>query len=262
MRTDWQSVFLSLLIPVVVAAGLIDLAWQPTQTGDAEDLRLAVMVLLPFEFLRIVVMWILRDAYNAYRGPARAIKFFLVSILVLAGIVLFIALLEMGFRDLFAALSDPAIQRLIFVPTLLIVVDGAISLYSFRGNGRIAAARLDAAAEEAWDWLALSLGRLLPMAGMLLVLFMVVRGSEAWEEDSRRAALLFLAVYFVGKGALFAHVYSARFAKTGLRVLAAREFVAMLYFGSDRVERRNAEEQEAKKVAERRTLFAQEGGQH
>src|SRR5512141_2146143 len=111
-RTNWQALILTLLVPAVLVAGLIHLALQPQWT-DSDDWIIGFFVLIPLEFVRVIVFWILRDAYKDYRTPWQAVKFFLMSVAILAGICLCFAFGELGFRDVFVALVEPRTWRYI-----------------------------------------------------------------------------------------------------------------------------------------------------
>lgn len=229
VRTDWQGVALTLLLPLLVAASFASLALQPWWQDDSPDWAFGMLALLPFEFVRVIVFWILRDAYADFRSPARAVRFYLLSLLVLAAIALFIALLNLGIRDTFHALADPVTWRLILPPALVIAVDGVIALYFFRGDPDCQAARLDAQGGDAEDWLCLAIYGL-PLLVALPAFVILVRSQRgewlpSWlppgTDGIRSVFLLYAAVYFAGKGLLLAHAYSARFQGAGARVLSA-----------------------------------------
>jgi len=256
-RTDWPGLILALLVPMVIAAGLVDLALQPQWT-DSDDWLYGMVVFIPFEFVRVIVLWILRDAYKDYQTPWQAVKFFLISVAVLAVIVFIIALFEMGFHDLFAALADGQTWLYILPPTAIILVDGIISLYFFRGDGRSQAARLDAVADDLEDWLILAIGRLpfLAAAVYALLIYLRVRGAAVpeWIRDPgveafREVSLLCVAIYFFGKGILFAHVHTAHFNRSGRRLLGAGWIQFVL--GQDREKREQAAKKERSAIAKR-----------
>jgi hypothetical protein len=230
VRTNWQGLILSLLMPTVIVAGLVYLAVQP-QWSDSDDWLIGVFVLLPLEFARIIVLRILRDAYGDYRSPWQAVKFFVLSVTILAIIILLFSLLELGVHGMIEALADPRIWRLILPAALVIVVDGAIALYFFHGNARIESARLDAAADDAEDWFTLAVTRLpfvvaAVYAGLLYLRLGLGVAVPAWipepdRDGFREMCLLYVAFYFAGKGVVLAHVYSAHFGRSGRRLLGA-----------------------------------------
>jgi hypothetical protein len=257
IRSDWQAMFLTLLMPAVIVSGLVYLALQPQWT-DSDDWLIGVFVLLPLEFARIIILRILRDAYKDYRSPWYAVKFFLVSVLILAGIVFVIALFELGIHGLLAALGDARIWRLIVPSAIVVIVDGVIALYFFHGNARIESARLDAAADDAEDWFMLSVTRLPFVTAIVyaVLIYMRTRGMPvpAWIPDPDREAfreicLLYVAVYFAGKAIVLAYVHTAHFNRTGRRLLGAGWVRFVL--GEKRARYGNAARAEARSAQER-----------
>jgi hypothetical protein len=253
-RTDWQGLILALLVPAVIVAGLVDLALQPQWT-DSDDWLTGLFVLIPFEFVRVIVFRILREAIKDYPSPLRAVRFFLLSVAILAVLCLIFALFEIGFREVFVALSKAQTWRYILPPAAIIMVDGMIGLYFFRGDRRSQVARLEAIADDAEDWLLFAVTRL-PFAVAIvyaLVIYLRSRGVAVPEwipdpslEAFREICLLWAAVYFTGKGILLAHVHTARFNGTGKRLLSAG-WVQVLVG-------RNSEEREKKAKLEHRAV--------
>jgi hypothetical protein len=257
IRTDWQAVIVTLLVPAVIGAGLVHLALEP-QWSDSDDWIIGLFVLIPFEFVRVIVFWILRDAFKDYQSPWHAVKFFLLSVAILGVLCLVFALFEIGFREVFGALADPQTWRYILPPAGIIVADGIISLYFFRGDGRRQAARLDAIADDAQDWLLVAIARLPFVAGAVYALSIYLRSRGVavpeWIRDPsleafREICLLCAAVYFFGKGILLAHVHTAHFIRTGRRLLGAGwiQFV----IGQDSEKREEAATKERRSIAER-----------
>jgi hypothetical protein len=154
VRSDWQGLGLTLALPLLVAASFVWLGLRPQWEEDAGDWATGMLVLLPLEFIRIIVLWILRDTYADYRSPAHALRFFLLSIGILALLCLGFALLQFGVRATIAALAQADTWRMLLPPAALIVADGVIGLYFFRGDARVQAARLEAQGDDAQDWLA------------------------------------------------------------------------------------------------------------
>lgn len=256
-RTDWQGLILTLLVPAVIVAGLVNLALQP-QWADSDDWIIGLFVLIPFEFVRVIVFWILRDAFKDYQSPWHAVKFFLVSVAILSVLCLVFALFEIGFREVFVALADAQTWRYILPPAGIILADGVIGLYFFRGDGRSQAARLDAIGDDAEDWLLLAITRLPFVAAAVYALLIYLRTREvavpAWIPDPsvdafREICLLCAAVYFAGKGILMAHVHTAHFNRTGRRLLGAGWI--QFFIGQDRAKREAAAKNERRAVAER-----------
>jgi len=227
--TNWQAVILTLLMPGVAAAGLIALALQP-QWDESDTWVTGLFVLIPFEFVRVIVLRILRDAYQDYRTPRHAVRLFLISIAILALLCLIFAFLEAGFGAVLAALLDAGTWKLIAPPAAIIIADGVINLYFFRGDARGQAARLDAAADDAEDWLGIATypTPIVLAAAYAFLMYLRSRGVPVPDwipspglDAAREMCLLYAAVYFIGKGILIAHVHTARFNRNGERVLGA-----------------------------------------
>jgi hypothetical protein len=258
-RPDWRALALTLPVPAVIVSSLVWFAVQP-RWEESDEWLFAFFVLIGFEFVRVVVFWILRDAYRDYASPWRAVKFFAASVGVLATIALVIAVFELGVRDLFDVLTDGQTWRYLLPPALVILIDGSIGLYFFHGDARIQAARLDAAGDDARDWLVLAIGRLPFVAAALyaLAIFLRSRGFAVpeWIRDPsteafRQVCLLSAAVYFCGKAILIAHVYTAHFGRTGVRLLSAR-WIAWFIGGANRAKRASEARAEAHAAGVRR----------
>jgi hypothetical protein len=174
---------------------------------------------------------IVGDTFRSYEGPMQAVRSFLLSMLILLVMGLVFGIYVMGFRDFFAAVTDLAILRIISVPAAILIADGIITLYFFRGNPRIQAVRIQAAADDFVDWLQLALFPTPFVIGLLWAGLYWLRVSGhvdgAWppevdEETLRSAGLLYAAGYFAGKAILLAHVHSAHFNGSGRRLLGPR----------------------------------------
>jgi len=255
VRTDWQSVALTLLLPLLVAACFARFALQPP-LDDSPDWAIGMLALLPLEFVRVVVLWILRDAYDTCHTPAQAVRFFLISLVVLAVTGMVIAVSNFGIRDTFTALANPDVWYVFVPPALLISFDGVIALYFFRGDPHCQAARLDAQGDDAQDWLCLAIYALPLLLALCFVIYLRSSRDEwlptwlpAGADPIRAVCLLFVAIYFAGKGVLFAHVYSAGFQSSGARVLSARWVQWLLV--RNRGQRAENATKEAQKVVRR-----------
>jgi len=173
----------------------------------------------------------LGDAYKKFHDPMQAVRKFLVSIgsLVLIGIVW--AMFNIGFGAPFALLANSRAQHLLGIPALVLTAECAVTLYFFRGDARCEAARIQAAADDAFDWVFLATFYLPPL---LFVAFM--SGMVKWHEAALEAwfnspepdvtillppLLLYGAAYFCVKAIVQAHVHTARFERTGKRLLGA-----------------------------------------
>jgi len=243
-HTDWQALLVSLLVPAVMVTGLVGFALQPQweESGDWID---SVFVLVPLEFIRAIVFRILRDAYRDFHTPWQKVSFFLLSLAALAGIGALLLLLNGEWRLLWQVLTDPAIWRLVLPPLAIIVIDSVIALWTFRGDGRVQAARFDAMADDAEDWFMLALLRVpfLVAAIYALLIYLRMHGTAvpAWvpapgRDALREITLLYVAAYFAGKAIVLAHAHTAHFQRTGKRVLGA-PWIQFIVGGKDRRQR-------------------------
>jgi hypothetical protein len=228
-RTDWRALVPTLLVPALIVAGLVRLAMQP-QWDDSIEWLGGLVVLILFEGVRVLVLRILYDTFHEYRGPWQAVKFFLVSLLILAGICLVLAIFMFKLQ-IFAILADPWTWKIILPPLALIVADGVVSVACFRGDPQRTAAQLEAAADDAEDWLALAVfpTPLLVALAYAALFLLHARGTSGlgWLpppslETLRELSLLYAAAYFLGKAILLAHVHTAHFLGTGKRLLGGR----------------------------------------
>lgn len=258
--TNWQGVILSAAIPLIVAAACVYAALQPSW-DDSGDWAYALFALLPLEFVRALVLTILGDTFLNYQSPGQAVRYWLLSLAILAGLLLIGAVWLLGFRDFFAAIIDPHTWAVILPVAALIVADGFISVYFFRGDARVQGARLQAAADDASDLFGLALWPtpVFFLLGAILLMALKQSGSidaaavpelgAVTGEMIRSAALLYGAVYFLAKAVVMGHVHTAAFNRSGRRLLGGA------WLG--RVQMRKAEERvadqskEAKRVAER-----------
>jgi hypothetical protein len=224
--TDWAAIFSSTLIPLTVAAGFVWLAFEP---NGGDDWMRGLFALIPLEYFRAIVLAILRDTYRESRTRAQAIRFFLLSLSILAAILLAISVWVLK-GDWWAWISEPEVYRAIAFALLIVAVDGTIGLWFFRGDARRVSARLDAIAADAGDWVQLA-GLQLPIVlalGYGLALLLRESGHGfAWVPDAasdttRSAALCYAAFYFAGKAIWIAHANTAAFNATGERMLGAR----------------------------------------
>jgi hypothetical protein len=145
-----------MLMPVAIAAGFVHAA-MTADWIESETWVYGLLLLVPFEFVRALVYSILGDTFRSYESPTQAVRSFLVSMLILLVIGLIFGIYVLGFRDFFAAVTDLGILRIISVPACDPPCDGIIALYFFRGNPRIQAVRIQAAADDLVDWLQLAL---------------------------------------------------------------------------------------------------------
>lgn len=229
-RTEWRALVPTLLVPVLVVAGLVRLALQPRWGDDGSEWLDGLVVLILFEGVRVLVLRILRDTLHEYRGPWQAVKFFLLSMLILVGICLLLAVFTFKL-EIFSVLVDSHTWKLILPPLALIVADGVVNVAFFRGDPQRVAAQLDAAADDAEDWLALAIFPMPLLVALAcgLLFFLQARGVSGlpWLpplsfDALRQIGLLYAAFYFCGKVIVLAHMHTAHFLRTGKRLLGGR----------------------------------------
>ena len=227
--TNWQAALLSGAMPLAIAASFVYAAvtvrWTPS-----EDWLWGLAALVPLEFARAVVLETLGDAYKNYQAPKQAVHKFLVSIgsLVVVGIVW--AMFNIGLDAPFALLANSRVQHLLGIPAIVLVAECAVTLYLFRGDAHGEAARIQAAADDAYDWIFLATFYVPPL---LLVAFLPLlkwdaSALEAWFDNPDRDVTILLppllfygAAYFCAKAVMLSYVHTARFDRTGERMLGA-----------------------------------------
>jgi hypothetical protein len=224
-RTDWPAIFTSTLIPLTVAAGFVYFALDP---AEAADWARGLLALIPLEYFRAFVLYILSDTYREYRTPMQAVRFFLISLAILIVIALIVSLYVLK-GDWWAWITEPEVYRAIAFALAVIAVDGVIGVWFFRGDPKRLAVRLEAVADDSRDWVQLG-GLQLPIVlalGLGVVLILRESGHapawfpEATFETLQSAALFYAAFYFVVKAILLAHASTAAFNATGRRVLGS-----------------------------------------
>jgi hypothetical protein len=224
-RTDWSAIFASTLVPLTIAAGFACFALDASEAGDWAG---GLLVLIPLEYFRALVLYILSDTYREYRSPMQAVRFFLLSLAILSVIALAISLYVLK-GDWWAWMTKPEVYRAIAFALALVAVDGVIGVYFFRGDPKRLSARLEAVADDARDWVQLGGFQLPIVLGLALGLALILRETghaPAWFREARletlqSAALFYAAFYFAGKALLFAHASTAGFAATGKRLLGS-----------------------------------------
>ena len=223
---DWPAILTSIFVPLTVAAGFVHLAASPSETPDWAR---GLLALIPLEFFRAIVLSILRDTYREYRTPRQAVGVFLTSLAILVVIAAAISLYVMK-GDWWGWITTPVVYRAIAFALAFIAVDGVIGVFFFRGDARRLSARLEAIADDARDWVQLA-GFQLPIVLALAYGAMLIARESGhgfgWVPDAdtdamRSIALLYAAVYFVGKAVLLAHANTRRFNATGRRLLGTR----------------------------------------
>ena len=152
-----------MLMPVTVAAGFAYFALDPSEAADWAG---GLLALIPLEYVRAIVLSILSDTYRQYRTPVQAVRFFLLSLAILTAIALAISVYVLK-GDWWAWIAKPEVHRALAAALALIAVDGVIGVYFFRGDPKRLAARLEAVADDARDWVQLA-GFQLPIVLALL----------------------------------------------------------------------------------------------
>ncbi len=229
MGTDWRSLILSTLIPVTLAAGFIYLAqlpdWQPSETW-----MLGIAFLFPLDFVRALVLAVLGESYKTSQGRWQAMQSFLLSVAILFGLGIFYGITQGGIKATFGFLTDPTVLQLFGLPIIVMVIDGVIGIWAFRGDPLLQADRLEAIAEDSIDWLVLTVGRtpflFAPVYGLLYWIKSDGYAIASWVPEPsldllRTAGLFYGAWYFLGKAVLTARVYTAHFDRDRRRLLAA-----------------------------------------
>lgn len=256
LRTDWQGVILSSLVPVLVVAGLAYQALVPDTLPDSETWVTGVFFLIPLEFLRALIVSVLGDAYKTGRNPREVVQSFLLSIAILLVLCVIYVILEGGISDGLSFLASPSLYKFIGLPILISVVDGIFGVLSFRGDPKLQAARLLAIGEDSIDWLSLALFRLpfviVPAYGLLVWAHSAGLRFAEWvpmpsTELAFRAGLLYLAFYFAGKAALVAYAQTARFALNRKRLFDAPWMQRVRYPFGDPKNSRDTEKEAARR---------------
>ena len=231
--TDWAAIFTSTLIPLTTAAGFV---WIGLEPSDAGDWAHGLLALIPLEYFRAFVLYILSDTYREYRTPRQAVRFFLISLAILIGIAFVISLYVLK-GDWWAWITQPDVYRAIAFALALIAIDGVIGVYFFRGDAKRLSVRLEAIADDARDWVQLGGLQLPVVLGLVLGFVLILRESghgfawfpQATTELLQSAGLFYAAFYFLGKALLLAHAYTAGFNETGKRLLGAQTIQRLVW---------------------------------
>ncbi len=229
--TDWPALLLAALVPGVVACGFVDAALVP-EWEESGDWALGLGALFPLELVRALAFYFLGEAYQEYQNPQHAVHAFLISILAMCIVFFAIALGALGIGGLFATLRDLYTLAVVAIPVAVVVADGVIGLYFFRGNARRQGARIEAAAADISDLLQLTLvaAPILFVVAAMVLIWLEKSGHRlrGWNaEDGNFGALrplcmFYVAGYFALKAWILAHVHTARFNNSGHRLLNAR----------------------------------------
>jgi hypothetical protein len=244
--TDRPALILSLLVQVPVVAGA---AWAALTASS--DFVWGLVLLGPFEIVRLVVLFGLASAYQKYLSPGQVLRSFAARVILplvfFTGVFVFYWGLTFGVASLIEALSRPWIWAAMLVPAALIVVESAIGLLFFRGDARAQAARLGAMAADAKGWFVLALLYFV----LVISLFVLAVIVPPIIYLLGMSMLLFPAMYFAGKAIVLTHVYTANFMRTGQRVLTM-PWLLQLTSEKDDVDERQAVQEEDKAADERR----------
>ena len=217
IRTDWTALLVSIAfqIPVVV--------WAIGHWGAA------MIALGPFEFMRLLLLRSVAAAYREYGDPWRAVKTFVkragTVLGLFIGLLLFYGITTFGLHKVVEVLTERSVWVSVLIPVGAMCGENALSLFFFRGDVRVQAARFDAMAEDATCWFVLVT---LVIPGLIVAAFglgiYVTKGTHLYMPEWVEAVLTVVAIsypaaYFAGKAIVLAQVYTARFALTGHRVL-------------------------------------------
>lgn len=225
---DWQSVLLSTWMPFMAACAFLYLAISFADDDPPEALVFATLALIPLELIRSLVFGALSGSFKASKGRLDALYVFLVSILFLAALLIFFGASEYGIVATFKFLIDPDVWKLLWLPVLIMAVDGVINILTFRGDPGRQARLLETISNDSFAWLALMVTRLpIALALVYLALFWLKSdgyGFAAWlpAPDTkllRTAGWSYAGCYFLGKAVLIAHVHTAHYARTGRGLL-------------------------------------------
>jgi len=228
-NTDWQAVIVSAWVPAAVAAALLYSAFTPQSAWSDEWLD-SLLILWPIELVRVVVFSLIGDARLNHKTPKQALGGLLAGFAALFFLLLSFAVPAVGFRGIFAALGHPQFLHAFEIPVFVIIAEGAVEMYFFGGNSQRAVARIHAAAGDASDWfklVAIPLPFVVAIAYCALVLLRQTKVIlPAWIPDPHSQALrvvclTYAAAYFIGKALLLAYVHTARFQRSGRRLLIA-----------------------------------------
>jgi hypothetical protein len=224
--TNWQAIFVSSLIPLFVAAGLVYAAAE-ADWDDSPQWLYGIAALIPLEFVRALVLSILGDTFRNYRGRTQAVAYFLSSMAILAVLLLAFAGYLLGWREFIKMAGDLQTWKFVLPLAGILIADGFITLYFFSGDPGAQAARLEAASDDVGDLLGLMLypTPIVIIVGYGLLMLMRQNGVAFLADlpdpslpGLRTLALYWFALYFVGKAGVFAYVQSYWFNRSGERL--------------------------------------------
>ncbi len=232
---------MSAWVPAFIATGLAYSALTPEWVWSGEWLD-SLLILWPIELVRVVVFSVIGDAGENHRTPREALRGFLLGFGLIFGFLIAIPLFVIGFHDFVAILNQPGFLRLFEIPVAVILAEGIVELYFFAGNTRRMVARIRASSEDVYDWfklVAIPIPLIIAVAyvGLTLLKNMAV-AIPRWLPDPHsemvRSALLFYAAfYFAGKAVLLAYAHTARFERTGRRLLVAPTIQSLVRDGTN-----------------------------
>lgn len=262
--THWHAVFLSALIPLIIAGSFVYAARNPPWEDEGPAWLYGLFALLPLELVRAMVLWILGETFAKWQNARQALRELMISLAVLAVFVLIGALSIFKVRELLVLLASLDTWKILLPTAALIIADAVIAVAFFAGDPRRAGARLQAAGDDTADLLFLMIYPTpIVVAGVYgALLFARTHGVAlaAWvpdvDADSLRALALYLAAgYFVLKAVMLGWVYTSRFNQDGRRLLARRWVVFLLNKAENR---ERAWFDEDAKLRRRRKLLAGE----
>jgi hypothetical protein len=224
IRTDWPGLVVSLLVPMVVIAGLVGTALQKGSLEDTPVWSWGLVVLIPLEGLRVFVMNVTSSIYELYAGPRQAVIYF-ISFMVMSAVVVVVLMLlpgrngdRLSLHEFAAILSNPMVWQVMLVPMVIVVVETALGLLLFRGDTRAQSERLAAVADTSEFWLMVALFYPVVFALTAFSLLSFVGGSQFVDTilvHLRTVVFLYAAFYFTGKAVLLAYLHTSSFLRKG-----------------------------------------------
>lgn len=243
--TNWLGVILSALMPLTIAATFVTLAQQP-DWEPSEVWIYGLVALAPLDFVRALILSLLGDAYKKNTSPQSAIKDFLTSVAIMAGLFLVLAVCNAGPRATFETLAHPMFYEVAALPVLVMLLDCVFGILTFRGDRMRQAERLLAVSEDLAEWMMFSTFKM-PILLLALIGLLALGKQDGWDwvqglpdvdgRFMRQFGLFYLAWYFCIKALCAAYVHTAHFVQTGTGLLQARWVQWIFAIGSKQEEK-------------------------
>jgi hypothetical protein len=251
-RTDWTLALVPALIPLLVAASLVFVAFRvPPVDGETLSRNLVTIVVL--QLVGALALRVLAAAYADSASRAAALRYFFIGYAVIIVVITFSALIPRSndWRPRLDSVDWPMYA----INLGVMAIDTAVAIACFRGDPRREGARLQAAAADLFDLWALALQAMFVVFAIFLLC--IGLNPDAHPQATRAVFLDMAAAYFVAKAVIVVYVRSAPFAASGKRLLAGVDILPLRQRDRDaaRVSRRD----EDCKAAERRAIFNADG---